>query len=91
MNTATLIPPTDSPSLNGALLALCRVTYRNDYSDAQFNDVAAKILTNYEPTVDGAALDLTDLLEAFESLSSDEFLNLAGVDVVSADRGQPWG
>lgn len=91
MNTATLIPPTPSPSLNGALLAMCRVTYKNDFSAAEFQDIAEKIVRSYEPeTTGGGRISVEDFLSWFDDLSCDEYLNLAGAPVVESDKGAPW-
>lgn len=84
--------PTPSPSINGALLALCRVTWRKDLSDAEFSDIVGKIVVSYEPenTV-GIRLTTDDLIGFFEDLSADEYLALAGADVSSkAQKGAAW-
>lgn len=84
--------PTPSPSINGALLALCRVTWRNDYSDAEFRGVVSKIVVSYEPenTV-GIRLTADDLISFFDDLSADEYLALAGADVSSnVQKGAAW-
>lgn len=93
MNTATLVPPTPSPSLNGALAALCRVTYRLELDDAAFAEEAAYIVRSYEPTTQAGPVDADCLVGWFEGLSGDEYFNLAEAPLeayTNSQRGATW-
>jgi hypothetical protein len=91
MNAINLVPPTPSPSLNGALLAMCRVTYRNDLSAAQYQEKAAIIVRSYEPETTGAGLlSVEEFLSWFDNLSADEYLALAGAPVETTNKGAMW-
>ncbi len=94
-NVAELVPPTPSPSLNGALLCFCRVTYSKDLDAAAYLETATKIVRSYEPeTTAGRRISVEDFLSWFDDLSADEYFALAGADKGELDpvsqKGAAW-
>lgn len=84
---------TPSPSLNRALAAMCRETWFQEYSEAEFREMTGRIAYTYLPvTTHGLRID-ADMLESwFEDLTVDEYLAMAcGTQaVVRTERGAAW-